>query len=246
MIKKYNLERVRLMNYFQSIANIKSYLEQENLKSLSLKAIYDEYVAEYNLLDKALKPFRTSGLTERINELDEKRDQCLIGFAGHCRVFATFPDETKAKAGKYLLRVLDKYGKAPQEKSHQGETAIINNLLQDLKESKAATSVTTIGAEKWIADLKTYNTEFEKVNNARTQSDAAVVVGETKAARKEMYKVYVKTVKTINALALINGEDAYKRLINNINEEVEKAQTSVKQSLGSHTSKEEEETEIDK
>lgn len=231
------------MGFFQNMANIKAFLEQEDLEALKLKAVSDEFTAAFNALDTALKPFRKSGLTEGIAELDRRRDMALVGFAAHCRLFATFPDADKAAAAARLLLTLDKYGKAPQDKPAREETAIIYNLLQDLDEAPATADIGLIGATQWVTDLRTANTAYEKSYNDRTQHDAAVITGATKEARVAMYEVFRKLVQTINALAFLGGAEPYARLIDNINMEVRRAQQALKQRLSGNVKDEEPETD---
>lgn len=229
MIKSYNLRRVRLMSFFQNMVNVKNFLESEDLDTLLLKNVSNEFIEHLEAFDKALKPFRKSGLTEVLGQLDEKRDTSLVGFAAHCRLFANFPDEAKAKAAKHLLLIIDKYGNTPQEKPLLEETAIIHNMLQDFNTEEVKIMIAEIGANKWIEDLKAANEEFTQVHNDRTRIDASVIVGQTKDARLRMHNVFYKLVKTINALAFLNGNAPYQKLIDNINLEVKKARTSATQ-----------------
>lgn len=67
------------------------------------------------------------------------------------------------------------------------------------------------------------------MHNDRTRIDASVIVGQTKDARLRMHNVFYKLVKTINALAFLNGNAPYQKLIDNINLEVKKARASATQ-----------------
>lgn len=220
MIKKFNLSRVRLMDFFQTMTNIKSFVDKENAKELGIEAPKAVFYAKITALDEALKPLAKSELTQKLHLLDTQRDEALVGFLGHCRAFINFPDEAKSQAAQKLLLNVEKYGKNIQNKPLKEETAIITNLLQDLATSELQQAVSLIGAEKWIENLRTANEQFAKIHNDRTQEQSLIETGKTKEARQELQEAFKVLVQTINALALINGVEKYQNIINLINQEL--------------------------
>lgn len=146
MITKYNLSRIRLMEFAQVMANVKSFLEKENLEALGLAQMKQTFDEKFIALEESLKPLRKSEYTQKIKALDDQRDTLLTGFIGHCKVFINFPEKEKAEAAQKLVLVNQKYGKAPQRQSHREETAIIRNLLNDLEVAELKKAVEDIGA----------------------------------------------------------------------------------------------------
>lgn len=222
MIKKYDLRNVRLMEFAQVMANIKSFLEKENLADLGLETLKAEFDKSFSAFEESLKPLRKSEHTEKLIELDNKRDVLLVGYINHCKVFVNFPIKEKAEAAKKLVLINDKYGKAPQKQSFREETAIIRNLLEDLAPTEIKAMVTLIGAEQWIEHLAETNEAFATLHTDRTQEQGAVEVGKTKTTRNEMQVTFSKLVTLINGLVVVKGADAYQNLVNSINEEVKK------------------------
>lgn len=220
MIKKFNLSRVRLMEFFQTMTNIKSFVDKENAKELGIETAKSVFDTKLTALDEALKPLAKSELTQKLHQLDRERDDALVGFLGHCRAFAHFPEEAKSQAAQKLLLNAEKYGKNIQNKPLKEETAIITNLLQDLSTSELQQAVSIIGAEKWIENLRTANEAFAKIHNDRTQEQSLIETGKTKEARQELQEAFKVLVQTINALAVINGKEKYQNVINLINEEI--------------------------
>lgn len=229
-IPKRNTDKLRMMDFYQIQVNILAHLNKENLDELNLKTLVEEeYAPAIMVLDNALKPARKTGLTEGLLQLDEDRDALLIGFVAYINAFLSYPQEAKAKAAYRLKATLEKYGKSPYRLPQREETAMVNNFLQDLENEDAQNDIKEIYAEPWIKGLKTANTEFEKVYNDRTRIDASVEVGKSKEARNALNEVFQKLINHIEALALLNGKDAYKNLVANINQEIQQAMVAIKQ-----------------
>ncbi|MDO4783134.1 MAG: DUF6261 family protein [Capnocytophaga felis] len=222
MISKHNLSRVRLMEFTQVMANVKTFLEKEDLTTLGLADIKTEFDNKLTTLEESLKPLRKSEHTERLNNLDHQRDTLLMGFIGHCKLFVNFPETEQAEAARKLVLTNQKYGKDPQKQSHREETAIIRNLLADLESPDLKKAVQSIGAEKWIEYLTKVNETFAVVHSDRTQEQGSVQAGKTKIARSQMQEIFTKLVTLINGLIVVKGIAGYETLVNSINEEVKR------------------------
>ncbi|GIZ16167.1 DUF6261 family protein [Capnocytophaga catalasegens] len=223
MIQVFDLKEIRLMEFFQVMQNVKSFLEQHDMSNLGLTEAKITFDQKLLALEQTIKPLQKSPHTQSIQDLDAKRDALLVGFLAHCRAFTTFPEQEKSKAAQKLLATIEKYGKNIHNKPLQEETAIIYNLLKDFEETSHQQAITAIGAEKWIQDLTKVNQEFAQLHNTRTQEQGEIVVGATKQARKELNEAFKHVVKSINALAYINGKDKYQSLANSLNEEIKRA-----------------------
>ena len=213
MIQRSNLKIIRLMEFSQVMANVKTFLEKENLEELGLSQLKYEFDEKFRALEEAVKPLRKSEHTHKIKELDNKRDIYLMGFISHCKVFINFPEKEKADAAKKLAIVNENYGKNPQKKAIREKTSIIRNLINDVK---------LIGAEKWIEYLRIANENLASLHTDRTQEQGAIKVGKSKEARVQMQDVVTKLVTAINGLSLVKVENKFTSLINSINEEVKR------------------------
>lgn len=225
MISTHNLKKVRLMEFAQVMANVKSFLEKENLTELGLADIKKEFDTKLSAFEESLKPLRKSEHTQKLNDLDNQRDILLIGFINHCKLFVNFPEAEKSEAAKKLVLVNEKYGKSPHRQSFREETAIIRNLAEDLKVPELATAVSTIGASKWIEELVKVNEAFATLHTDRTQEQGAVEVGKTKITRSEMQETFAKLVTLINGLFVVKGATDYQALVNSFNEEIKRVRS---------------------
>ena len=229
MIKKFSLDKSRVMEFFQAMTNVKNFLAKENLQTLQLEKAVQIFNEKLSAYDEALAPVKKSDLTQKIQELDTQRDNLLSGFSAHLKAFQHFPEEASREAAKRLLTLLEKFGKNIQDRPLQEETAIITNLLQDIAQPQSAQDLQKIGAAPWIDALKVANTTLEQHHNSRTEQQSTIEVGRTKATRQELAEAFRNLVQTINALALLNGKDAYTNLANAISQVVKNTnQTSGK------------------
>lgn len=222
MIQRSNLKIIRLMEFSQVMANVKTFLEKENLEELGLSQLKYEFDEKFRALEEAVKPLRKSEHTHKIKELDNKRDIYLMGFISHCKVFINFPEKEKADAAKKLAIVNENYGKNPQKKAIREKTSIIRNLINDVTMSDFFEAVKLIGAEKWIEYLRIANENLASLHTDRTQEQGAIKVGKSKEARVQMQDVFTKLVTVINGLSLVKVENKFTSLINSINEEVKR------------------------
>lgn len=228
MIKIFNLRNLRILDFFQVVSNISAHLEKYDLTALQLKDAATNLQTSLSELDEALKPLRISGDTQKLNELDGRRDRALVGLKVFLKSFSHFPDAAKTSAANKLKAELEKYGKSPQTLSLREETAMIHNVLQDFAKPENAALVTELGAATWITELQTANTEFETLYNSRTQETAAIEVGKTKETRQKTQDALSLLIQTINARMLLDGVANYKALADELNFEIARAKTAYK------------------
>lgn len=223
MIKKTNLQKLTQMEFFQVMSNIQIYLGKEDLAILKLEVIKTEFDSKLKAYDDTLKISRKHKNSEQITELDRQRDTYIRGFQRHIEVFCDFPNTEKQEAAKKLYFELGKYGKDIAKKPLLEETAIITQLLQEFLQGDLLQSATLIGAKDWLDKLNEINSQFVGLHTERTEEVGTIELGQAKKARQELQEVFTKLTKNIEALAILNGEEPYRNLVNSINEEIKKA-----------------------
>ena len=214
MIKKINLNKVRQMEYYQVMATIKKFLEEENLENLGLNTIKEEFDKSFFNLDNSLKGIKKSNHTKDLVQISKKRDLYLTNLIVQCNLFKNHPNEIVAQSAKKIVPIIDKYGKKPHSKPMQEKTGIIVNLLQDID---------LIHIREWITALQKENNNFLSIYEERIKEKSTIKVGNAKEMREAMHKTFVKLSKAIEAFSFVRGENEYQHLSNNINETVRKA-----------------------
>ncbi|RKW65193.1 MAG: hypothetical protein D8B51_06355, partial [Tannerella sp.] len=223
MIENTSLTRVRMLNFYQIMDNVITYLNQEDLETLKLKDPVKAFTDKFNDFDKLIQPMRSSGLAKDLIDLDHQRDKAIGHLATHLRLFSDHPEADKAKAAKELLQIYRKYGDKPQNKPNREETALIKNLLQDFEPADIKAKLALIGADKWVSVLKEANDAFSVMYGRQVKHESMLDPGAVKEKRDAVYDEFKKLTNVINALATLGGEAAYKSIIDMINTEMKKA-----------------------
>ncbi len=87
-------------------------------------------------------------------------------------------------------------------------------------------------AEHWVTSLRTANTQFEQTMLSRTDTASESSPETSKMVRATVQTAFEKLCEMINALAVVQGETAYSRLIDRINQLVSESQDVVARRLG--------------
>ncbi|WP_418894615.1 DUF6261 family protein [Limibacterium fermenti] len=233
LISKKNLDEVPVMDFYQVMTNTDNHYKSVDLETLKLKPTYDEHFAPaYTALDVAVKPLYSNVETKEIWELDKKTDDTIVGLRQHLKSQLRHPDPDVSNAASKLLTLMDNYGKNIYRKPILAEIGIVTNLMQDFAKPEYAPLVTTSASDPWVTKLGEYNGALGVIYNDRTRSKALVEIGQVKKARTKMQKAFTKMADVINALALLEGEAAYKPIADDINEEIKQVLTSAKISRG--------------
>lgn len=228
MISRSTLHTTLMLDFYQVMVNVDAHVRQEDIEALKLTDVMtNDFEPALKIFDEVMKPIYKSGLTTDIIFWDEERDRMIVGARKHLKATMLNPDKEVAAAAETLLEVMDNYGKSIQRKPMREETGIITNLLQDYAKPEYLPLVEKSGVKPYTTKMGEYNSKVEEVYNSRTRIQAAIEVGVAKEARQNMQKAFSKLVKTINANAFLNGEEPYQRLMDNINQEVKQALTTV-------------------
>lgn len=223
MFKKVNLRQLTQLSFFQVMSNIQIHLGKENLVTLKLESIKTVFDTKLKAYDDALKIYRKHKNSEQITELDRQRDTLIRGFQKHILAFQDFPNAEKQATAKKLDFEMGKYGKNIAKMPLQEETATITQLLQEFSQGDLSQAATLIGAKDWLDKLSEINSQFVGLHTERTEEVGTIELGQAKKTRQELQEIFTKLTKNIEALAILNGEEPYRNLVNSINEEIKKA-----------------------
>ncbi len=231
MIESTNLKMLRNLEIFQVFSDILTFLRQEESVEEPLKSLCDEFAARLSAYDTALVPERRSPYTAELARLDARRDYVFRSFVAQLKLYLTSYNAEQVKASESLLSIVDKYGKDIPLMPYRQETAAISNLLQDLELGPNVASVGLLFAGHWVEALRTANGEFEDIMVNRSDVASGGESGVSKTARDAVQSAFEKLCAMINALALVNGEAAYKSIIDRINQLVSESRTAVSRRL---------------
>ncbi len=228
LITSTNLKNAHLMDFFEVMNIVATFLEKEEVEKLKLKAVATAFTDSLAVLEQALTQARKTGITKHLLEVDKERDAIFTGFKMVVKGMEYFPDETIADSATALVDVVKKYGKKVQRLPQREETAVLKNLIDDLQSATYKEQVAKVGVNTWVEKLAEVNTEFEKLYTERTEKEATFVVGLAKEERENMQNAFERLCRTIEAYGIIEGEEPYKPLADKINTEVRNVQQAIK------------------
>ncbi len=216
------------MDFSEVMSIVASFLEKEDLDALKLTNVSKEFTDALHALESALTQARKTGITERLLETDNLRDNIFTGFKTVLKGMTYFPDELVSQEAVAVTNVIQKYGKGIKELPQREETAVLTNLIQDLKSDEHKTQVEIVGLTNWVMELEKANNTFEQLYTERTEKESEFIVGLSRTERDNMQQMFEQLCRAIDAYAFIEGEAPYKPLADKINTEVDKVQQAIK------------------
>lgn len=237
-IKSSHNNQFRNSEHFQFVTEVKDLLTQYRsiLNGTTLAA---QFTACYAGEDEALKKIVKNAATATIAEADHTRDVTFRGLADTVQAAVNHYKPAVAAAAKRLKIVFDTYGNLSAKPLNE-ETADIYNLLQELT-GKYAPDVELLGLTAWAKKLSDDNLAFKNLVKERNNEVSAATQLKMKTCRAATDLVYYVIVERINALIIVNGEEAYREFVNKLNTFIDKYANTIAQRQGRSKSKEEEE-----
>lgn len=233
-IKKSNLTRLTRWEVFQLIADALAFA------NAAKEGLAELYVTVLSLLQTKFEAFDQALIQERratpegLIEADEARDYGVRKLQGLLEEYADYRlDAAKAAAANALLAVMKPYGtgyeiaRMPQD----SETATLTNLLQDLDKDANKAHVTALGFDALVAYTHENNQVFAQAQQTRRDEQSKYIAGLVKTTREEVQNAFRTFSETVNALAIVEGEEKYATLMGQLNTLIDTYLAKVKQRL---------------
>jgi hypothetical protein len=201
---------------FLSLAGV----EFEKIDNPLFKPVRDEFATRLHALDAVLERAGVSHLTRALVEADARRDAAYRGLAERVRAALRHFNPVVAAAARQLDATLSRYAN-PAALPYIQENGVLMNLVQDLDTPAARDLLALAGAVDWLDELKASNAEFMALFSTRNEEKSIVVTGAVREARLVAARAYQDCVTRVNALAEIEGPDAYATVIATVNQLIE-------------------------
>lgn len=228
MIKRTNLNVLKSLDFFQVMRLINEYAKSENLQTLKLEKYHSAFQTALDALDVAINKTSTKLETKSIIKADEKRDSTYMALVSSLRATTLSPIQEQAQKAEKILAQFLKYGEAIHKLPLRDQTAAIQSIMQDLKVPKITAYINSLHLAELVGLLETHNSQFEILYKNRTEQQSLTEVGKTKEERQNLQTAFDNLAKSINNLAFLEGETAYKNLAHKINIEISRAITDAK------------------
>ena len=228
LIKSINLGRARLMDFYQVMSLVLSFLSKEDLVALNLAQEAGDFQTVFDIFDKAIKQAQKTGITDDVIAADDERDNIFTGFTGSLHSLTRFPDADIAQSATKLLLILEKYDNDVTRLPQREETGVLKSISTELKTPENVVLLQKTNQTLWATKLDESNTKFENLYEHRTEKEAEFIAGLTRTERANTQAAFEKLVRAIEANAYLKGEAAYKPLADKINTEVANVQQAAK------------------
>jgi hypothetical protein len=170
-------------------------------------------------LNAVLERARKSPYTLRIAAADDRRDFAYRALLE--RIYARYVNPEKIEAARQVDEVLSRYDN-PVSLPYVQENGVILNIVEDLDTPEMRANLALLDALEWLEELRASNDAFITLFTARNEEQAAaydsVPPGAVREARLALAGAYQACVTRINALAEVEGPEAYASMISAVNQ----------------------------
>ncbi|MDR2064209.1 MAG: DUF6261 family protein [Prevotellaceae bacterium] len=229
-ISKIKFILLRNEEWFQFMTEFKDLAEKLTPETLGISGLFTQFLTAYADADVAADIIRKSPETAQMQEADRKRDVTFRGLADAVSAFGHHFNAGKRQAAEELTIVLDHFGNLAQKPSNE-ETAGIYNLLQELN-GKYAPQMQLLALGDWAQELEQNNIDYETLVKQRNTELAERPKLRMTDVRRQTQDIYSKITERIEALAVVNGEDAYVPFVDELNVFVKRYNSIINQRQG--------------
>lgn len=205
------LERYRIEEYIGFTKDFLEILKANDTSAIATQ--FTNYEVAFDALNKDYKQDLANELTPVIQELDRRRDACIVGIRGVAASYVKHYKSDTAAAASTILKSIDKYGKDIARMNYQAQTTVLNNLLLDWEDAGLKAHLDTLHLTDWVNELGAVNTEFTQRRAERRQALAADNTEVMDVHRKNITAAYRTLRDFIGANALLSPSENWTIII---------------------------------
>lgn len=221
------LTRFRNNEHFQFMTDVDQLITTQKPSELGIDNLYPSFKAALTAEDSAMRVELGSLKSKSIEELDTLRDKTWNAISIRVNATLLSPLANEAESAEVIRRIIDLYGDI-RAKSYNEESAGISNLVADLQLPANADHVNKVGIQRWVAELKNQNDQFQAVFNDRNAEFAGRESGDVRAIRLQIDPIYEKIVDRINASVVMEvAKPAASIFISQLNEKIKYYKTTL-------------------
>lgn len=199
-----SLSRAHVALWYQFQFSIRVIIDISLAMSLNLKELYEVYTELFMEADAAFKTSQAFEETKKINQLDRDRDNLFVAIFDTIRLHLRLPDAAMSMAAEHLQFVLKPYAKSYQAPLDE-ETALITNMVDDLRKAENTQAVAKLNLGTLITQLEEANVYFDEVYTRRIDVKVArAAINNLITLRPQVDEVYRALVQAINGKYIAN------------------------------------------
>lgn len=222
-IKILDVTRLRVEECFGFMKRIEN--ETGLLTAETDKQMVADFIAAVTAFDDALKASQKNSKTAEVEAEDARVDAAWRTLTQLVKALTAHPTDEIREAATEVYAIMQKYGDITGM-AYNEEYGNLHNALQELKAIAEATQQMIL-IDALVAELETGYENFMIASSERDAEQAARQVGIVKEKRTACEAVYRSMVSRVNALVIVNGEDAYSDFIDKVNVIIDAAKTTL-------------------
>lgn len=176
-------------------------------ESIKSHPIVKELLEISRLLFDAINRETYSKLSDRVKDLDKRRDRVYIGIRTYVSSMLYSLDDEAVAAATRIDSVLEKHGAGIEKMPFLEESMMLRKLLTDLRSPSLAADVEKIGLTPKLADLEVATTDFEEVFNDRTADQAAIKEQLSVTAQRRKLEEAIRNYLALANVMALNNPD---------------------------------------
>lgn len=213
-VEDFGVSRLRVEEDFSFLMRVKS-LAASCLTLETDKAMVEAFGSAVDAFDAALKASVKNSQTEAMNAADALADRRWSAANAYVKAMAEHPDADIAAKGGAVVVIFRKFG-VLTTMGFDEEYGRYHNLLQELAALPEET-LTALSLSPWLTSMQDAVAGFLAARESKVQEDSIRQVGIVKESRTAADNAYRALAQRVNALVIVNGEDAYASFIDQLN-----------------------------
>lgn len=236
------LSHAEFINFMQRLrALLPIVKDEESRDAAPALAITADQVAELDgylqTMNDLTRESQVKAETKPKKEIDRLRDSLISYIIEQVSRSRSLPLEEESKAAEQLYIVVKPYygvGKLP----YNQETEVIKGFLMDMNKTENTAAVTTLGLEKYLDQLQSYNNQFEAlVKEADVKKASTYFSEKMRDVRVQASELYTEMADFAFASNLLNESEESLYFMAGLNALISSVKTAYNQ-RGSNTAKE--------
>ena len=217
-ITAFDISRLRIGEQIEYLGLVADIVQKYDPKVMGVVSASEAYKAACLDLESRFKKTRNSPITSQMEEKDRQRDNDIICLRMVADAMTRYFEPEINTAAKLLVAVIDQFGSSIYNMNYEEESAVIRNLINDLKSKQPLIdAVKKLNLKALVANLEKNNNEFRKLYKDRLEEktyNQEISAGE---ALKVTLRAYYHLVRMIESKTFLEPVEALQKTIAEIN-----------------------------
>lgn len=231
-LKSINLTSLNNNEYSQFLKDVENLVEIATTEKLHIKEdVFSAFKEHITQLIDSTNQSKSRHETQKLNELNKKRDKLATYLLSMLRVETKSTIETKKEAASILYTQSKSYLGISKYPNRQ-KTNIIDSLVTDFLKPENAVYVNKLGLSDVVTELKNINLQYSKLTGERAENQVKTELPSVKELRKATDNHYDLITNWAYGSSLITPSEETATFIKMLNKLIEDTVMSRKQRMG--------------